>query len=262
MSDDHTSSADRVLPRSDEPPDFRRQARAYTRFRRDYSDALYDAVTAFAGEGAGRRALDLGCGTGFVTASLRRRGWDVVGADFSRPMLAEARAFLEPPARLVRSRAEALALAGASVDLVTCGTAFHWFAPRPTLGEIARVLAPGGTVALFWRYPAADAPTPPLIREVLLRFGCDIPDRQVFVHPPEPFLGSVLEPAPPLVLHQVQHYTVAEFHGYAATTEFLRRFAGEHHAAFLDALRDELERRFPDGIDEPSDEHLFLARRP
>jgi hypothetical protein len=64
------------------------------------------------------------------------------------------------------------------------------------------------------------------------------------------------------VLHQVLHYTAAEFHGYAATTEFLRRFAGEHHAAFLDTLRDELERRFPDGIDEPSDEHLFLARRP
>jgi hypothetical protein len=64
------------------------------------------------------------------------------------------------------------------------------------------------------------------------------------------------------VLQTTLRYTPAEFHGYAATTEFLRRFAGEHHAAFLDALRDELERRFPDGIEEPSEEHLFLARRP
>lgn len=262
MSEDHTSSADRVLPRSDEPPDFRRQARAYTQFRRDYSDALYDAVTEAAGAGGGRRALDLGCGTGFVTASLRRRGWNVVGADFSRPMLAEAQGFLTPPALLVRSRAEALALRDGSVDLVTSGTAFHWFAPRPTLDEIARVLAPGGVVALFWRYPAPDAPTPRLVREVLLRFERDIPARQVFVHAPEPFLGSALEPLPQLVLRNVLHYTPAEFHGYAATTEFLRRFAGEHHAAFLDALRDELERRFPDGIDEPSEEHLFLARKP
>lgn len=262
MSEDHLSSADRVLPRSDEPPDFRRQARAYTQFRRDYSDTLYDVITDFAGAGAGRHALDLGCGTGFVTASLRRRGWNVVGADFSQPMLAEARGFLGPPARLVRSRAEALALRDASVDLVTCGTAFHWFAPRPTLDEITRVLRPGGSVALFWRYPTADAPTPKLVREVLLRFARDIPDRQVFVHPPEPFAKSVLAPAPPRILRGVLHYTAAEFHGYAATTEFLRRFAGEHHAAFLDALRDELERRFPDGIAEPSEEHLFLARRP
>lgn len=262
MSEDHTSSADLVLPRSDEPPDFRRQARGYTRFRRDYSDALYDAIEEFAGAGAGRRALDLGCGTGFVTASLRARGWTVVGADFSQPMLAEARAFLAAPALLVRSRAEALALHDASVDLVSCGTAFHWFAPRPTLDEITRVLAPGGTVALFWRYPTVDAPTPKLIREVLGRFGPLIPDQQVFVHPPEPFLGSALVPAPPRLLQTTLRYTPAEFHGYAATTEFLRRFAGEHHAAFLDALRDELERRFPDGIDEPSEEHLFLARRP
>lgn len=262
MSEDHTSSADLVLPRSDEPPDFRRQARAYTQFRRDYSDALYDAITERAGAGAGRRALDLGCGTGFVTASLRRRGWDVVGADFSQPMLAEAQAFLAPRADLVRSRAEALALRDGSVDLVTCGTAFHWFAPRPTLDEIARVLAPGGTVALFWRYPAPDAETPRLVREVLLRFEREIPARQVFVHAPEPFLGSVLEPAPPRILQHVLRYTPSQFHGYAATTEFLRRFAGDHHAAFLDALRDELERRFPEGIDEPSEEHLFLARRP
>lgn len=262
MSEDHTSSADLVLPRSDEPPDFRRQARAYTRYRRDYSDALYDAIGAATGPASGRRALDLGCGTGFVSASLRGRGWRVVGSDFSQPMLAEARSFLAPTAELVRARAEALALRDGSVALVTCGTAFHWFAPRPALDEITRVLAPGGVVALFWRYPAPHAPTPKLIRDVLCRFGPEIPDRQVFVHPPEPFLRSALQPLPPRVLHGTLHYTPGEFHGYAATTEFLRRFAGEHHAAFLDALRDELERRFPGGIDEPSDEHLFLARRP
>jgi SAM-dependent methyltransferase len=262
MHDDHTSSADLALPRSDEPPDFRRQARSYGRYRRDYSSALYDAITDATGAGGGRRALDLGCGTGFVTASLRARGWLVSGADFSQPMLAEARSFLRSSAGLMRSRAEALPLRNGSVALVSCGTAFHWFAPRPTLDEIARSLAPGGTVALFWRYPAADAPTPALIREVLLRFGCNIPDRQVFIHPPEPFARSVLEPLPPRVLRNVLRYTPAEFHGYAATTEFLRRFAGEHHAAFLDALGEELERRFPEGIAEPSEEHLFLARRP
>jgi SAM-dependent methyltransferase len=262
MSDDHTSSADLVLPRSDEPPDFRRQARGYAQFRRNYADALYDAIDEFAGAADGRAALDLGGGTGFVTASLRARGWNVVGADFSQPMLAEAQAFLAPPALLMRSRAEALPLRDGSVSLVTCGTAFHWFAPRPTLDEITRVLAPGGSVALFWRYPAADAPTPKLIREVLARFGPLIPDQQVFVHPPEPFVNSALVAETPRILQTTLRYTPAEFHGYAASTEFLRRFAGEHHAVFLAALRDELERRYPDGIDEPSEEYLYLARRP
>jgi SAM-dependent methyltransferase len=262
MRDGNTSSADLILPRSDEPPDFRRQAPSYARFRRDYSASLYESIAARTGPPDGRRALDLGCGTGFVSARLRGVGWDVVGADFSAPMLSEARQLLGGDTALIRARAEALPLAAGSVALVTCGTAFHWFAPRPALDEITRALVPGGWVALFWRYPARDAATPRLVREVLERFGPRLPDVHIVVHAPEPFLGSILEPAPPRIIPTVLRYTAADYHGYAASTELLRRFAGEHHAAFLSELREELERRFPDGIEEPSEEHLFLARRP
>ncbi|MEW6268906.1 MAG: hypothetical protein AB1689_06365, partial [Thermodesulfobacteriota bacterium] len=146
--------------------------------------------------------------------------------------------------------------------LVTCGTAFHWFAPRPALDEMTRVLTPGGSVALFWRYPTRDAATPRIIRDVLARFGPRLPEERFVTHPPEPFLGSALEPAAPRVLPSTLRFTPEEFHGYVATTELLRRFAGPHHAAFLEALRDELEQRFPAGVEEPSEEHLFLARRP
>ena len=91
------------LPRDDEPFDFRRQAAVYARFRRDYTDAVYDAIDARAGRGAGRTALDLGCGTGFVTSSLARRGWRPIGVDLSAPMLGSARAAL-PDAALIRGR--------------------------------------------------------------------------------------------------------------------------------------------------------------
>lgn len=262
VSEGDTSSADLVLPRSDEPPDFRRQASGYARFRRDYSLALYDAIAESTGPAAGRRALDLGCGTGFVSARLRASGWRVVGGDFSAPMLAEARQYLGDGAALLRARAEALPLAAASVALVSCGTAFHWFAPRPALDEMARVLEPGGSVALFWRYPTRDAPTPRLVRDVMARFGRQLPEDQLHVHAPQPFAGSAFEPAPVRIVSCVLRYTPQEFHGYAASTELLRRFAGEQHAAFLAALREELEARFPGGIEEPSEEHLFLARRP
>jgi SAM-dependent methyltransferase len=250
------------MPRSDEPPDFRRQASTYGRFRRDYSRALYDAIAERTGAAGGRRALDLGCGTGFVSAALSRRGWRVVGGDFSAPMLGEARRFLGDSAALVRARAEALPLATDAVALITCGTAFHWFGPRATLQEMQRILAPGGWAALFWRYPTRDAVTPKLIREVLERFGPKLPDQHVLVHSPEPFLGSELRPEAPIVLPTTLQFTPAEFHGYAATVELLRRLAGEHHAEFLAGLRDELERRYPQGIEEKSEEYLFLARRP
>src|SRR4030095_7471330 len=86
------SMGDYVLPRHDEPFDFRHQAAIYGRFRRDYSDALYAALLDGADPGGGELAVDVGCGTGFVTASLRRRGWRAIGVDFSAPMLAQARA--------------------------------------------------------------------------------------------------------------------------------------------------------------------------
>jgi SAM-dependent methyltransferase len=46
--------------------------------------------------------------------------------------------------------AEATGLDAESVDLVTCGQAFHWFEPLGALSEFARVLRPGGRVALVW----------------------------------------------------------------------------------------------------------------
>src|SRR5436190_5276313 len=142
--------AELALPRDDEPFDFRRQAALYARFRRDYTDAVYDAIEARTGRGAGRAAVDLGCGTGFVTASLARRGWQPVGIDLSAPMLAAARRGL-PDAALVRGRGEVLPLRSEVACLVTVGTAFHWMAPAPTIAEVARVLGPGGWMAVFWR---------------------------------------------------------------------------------------------------------------
>src|SRR5262245_50599128 len=90
------------LPPSDEPFDFRHQARLYGRYRRDYSTALYEAIETRAGRGDGRPAVDVGCGTGFVTSTLRQRGWRAVGVDFSEPMLSEARRRPGEPLPLVR----------------------------------------------------------------------------------------------------------------------------------------------------------------
>jgi SAM-dependent methyltransferase len=46
--------------------------------------------------------------------------------------------------------AEALPLADASVDAVTVAQAFHWFDPVVALGEMRRVLRPGGALFLVW----------------------------------------------------------------------------------------------------------------
>ena len=253
-----------ALPPSDEPFDFRHQATIYARYRRDYSPALYGAIAARTGSAHGRLALDLGCGTGFVTTALRARGWRAVGIDFSLPMLAEARRLAGDRLALASARAEALPVGDGTTALVTSGTAFHWFPPAPTLAELERVLAPGGWAALFWRYDAPGQPYMRLVLDVLRGVGVRVPDtaQGIRVHPAEPFAGSHLAAEPPLTLVSELAFTAASFHGYVSTLEWIRRFAGPRHADFLAALRAELLARWPDGFHERNEEYLFLARKP
>ena len=252
-----------ALPPSDEPFDFRHQAAIYSRYRRDYSPALYDAIAERTGPAGGRCAVDLGCGTGFVSATLHGRGWWVVGVDFSAPMLAEAVHLAGERLAFVSARAEALPLRAGAAALVTCGTAFHWFAPAPTLAELERALVPGGWIALFWRYNTATEPYMGLVGDLLREMGVAVPSmfRGIKVHPETPFHGSALEPAAPLVLESELEFTPASYLGYVSTLEWVRRFAGPRHAELLARLGEELPRRWPDGFRERNEEYLFLARK-
>lgn len=49
--------------------------------------------------------------------------------------------------------ADAIPASDASIDVVTVAQAFHWFETRSALDELARVLRPGGWLALVWHEP-------------------------------------------------------------------------------------------------------------
>ncbi len=96
--------------------------------------------------------LDLGAGTGKLTQVLVARYARVIAVE----PLDELREFLEtrvPEADVRAGAAEAIPLMDASVDAVFAGQAFHWFANDTAVREIARVLRPGGVLALLWNTP-------------------------------------------------------------------------------------------------------------
>ncbi|HEY7008809.1 MAG TPA: class I SAM-dependent methyltransferase [Jatrophihabitantaceae bacterium] len=95
-----------------------------------------------------RAVLDLGAGTGKLTVVLSSLGLTVHAVDPDARMLDELRR-VAPTACARVGSAEAIPLPDANVDAVLVGHAFHWFGPA-ALDEIARVLRPGGTVALLW----------------------------------------------------------------------------------------------------------------
>jgi len=133
-------------------------ARAYAEHRPTYPAeaarwALEPAAAAPPGGGQGAAAtldvLDLGAGTGKLSAVVAGLGHRVTAVEPDVAMLGELRARC-PQVTAVQGGAEQIPLPDASVDAVVVGQAFHWFDQSRALPEIARVLRPGGVVAALW----------------------------------------------------------------------------------------------------------------
>ncbi|HSS66961.1 MAG TPA: class I SAM-dependent methyltransferase [Nocardioidaceae bacterium] len=117
----------------------------YARYRPDYPA---DAVSWLVGD-APATVLELGAGTGKLTRSICTLGHRVIATDPDEEMLAMLRDAV-PEATALASTAEEIPLRASSVDVVVAGQAFHWFDAERTWPEIARVLRPGGALALAW----------------------------------------------------------------------------------------------------------------
>lgn len=97
----------------------------------------------------GLRALDAGCGNGFQTALLERLGYRTHGVDVAPRLLAIARHRL-PSSALALASVQALPYRDASFDAIACCGSTLSFVDDAgaALGELARVLVPGGRLLL------------------------------------------------------------------------------------------------------------------
>jgi ubiquinone/menaquinone biosynthesis C-methylase UbiE len=114
----------------------------------------YAAAVAELGLRAGDRVLDAGCGTGRALPPLRAAvgaSGVVLGADLTPAMLREAvRAGRDRDGRLLLTDVAALPLRSESLDAVFgAGLISHLGSPAENLRELARVVRPGGVLALF-----------------------------------------------------------------------------------------------------------------
>jgi SAM-dependent methyltransferase len=162
-----------VKPETDGPPaerfsrgeragSFGRVAGEYERGRPGYPRAAIDWLL-------GERpleVLDVGAGTGKLTAALAGAGHRVIAVE----PLPEMRAILAaglPEVRTLAGSAEALPLPDACVDAVAVGSAFHWFDRARALGEIKRVLRGPGVLGLLGNSFDTSSPWAARVREIL-----------------------------------------------------------------------------------------------
>ncbi|WP_308257662.1 class I SAM-dependent methyltransferase [Pseudonocardia lacus] len=138
----------------------------YARFRPGYPRAAVEwALQPVLGASAPPRLLDVGAGTGKLTAAMLAFG-PVTAVEPDGGMLDELRARI-PEATAVSGSAEELPAEDSSVDAVLVGQAWHWFDHDRALAEAARVLRPGGVLAVLWNDDDLDIEWVQGYREVL-----------------------------------------------------------------------------------------------
>ncbi len=131
--------------------EFGRRADDYRRYRAGFPESIYPRLEAFGIGRPGQRVVDLGTGTGTLARGLARRGCSVTGIDVDARMLEQARALDAAMGVKVDYRqasAEQTGLDAGGFDVAVAGQCWHWLDRPAAAREVARVLRPGGLLAI------------------------------------------------------------------------------------------------------------------
>ena len=131
------------------------KAAAYERFFGVIAGRVVEPLLAAASVGVGTRVLDVATGPGWVAAQAAERGASVVGVDVAAAMIARARS-AHPQLDFRLADAHELPFADGSFDAVVGNFAImHLSRPERAVAQCARVLRPGGRLALTaWAHPS------------------------------------------------------------------------------------------------------------
>jgi SAM-dependent methyltransferase len=127
---------------------FSNRAEDYAKYRPSYPSEAIAIILEGLGTTGELLAADIGAGTGISSRLLAECGVRVLAIEPNAAMRQTSAP--HPLLKFHEGTAEATNLPDASVDLVTCFQAFHWFDPEPSLLEFRRILKLSGRLAVVW----------------------------------------------------------------------------------------------------------------
>jgi SAM-dependent methyltransferase len=124
----------------------------YVRFRPGYPKEILAMLKSECGLNAQSVIADIGSGTGKLTELFLANGNPVFGVEPNPDMREAGERWLKHFSMFtsIAATAEETALPNSSADFIVAGQAFHWFDRDRCRKEFARILRPGGWVALIW----------------------------------------------------------------------------------------------------------------
>jgi ubiquinone/menaquinone biosynthesis C-methylase UbiE len=139
---------------------FGNQAENYTKYRKPYTGELYQLLFSLVPQET-KQILDIACGTGKSTEPLVRDGIEIFGCDHDPLMIEEAKKQASQKSLNINytvADVEHLPFENEIFDVVTVGTAFHWFVNEKSMTEIKRMLKKDGLLFVFWTLTTKDIP--------------------------------------------------------------------------------------------------------
>jgi SAM-dependent methyltransferase len=231
-------------------------AEAYDRLMGVYSAQLASQLADVAGVHSGQRALDVGCGTGALTAELVvRLGPDAVAAvDPSASFVAASRE-RHPGVDVRQSAAEALPFPAASFDAALAQLVVHFMAdPVAGLREMARVTSRDGVVAAcVWDHAGGRSPLS-VFWQAARELDADAKDESGL---PGARAGHLAELSEAAGLHDVEESELVATVTYAGFEEWWEPFTagvgpvGAYARGLDDGQRGELRERCRRLLPEP-----------
>lgn len=187
-----------------------------------------------------RLAWDCGTGNGQAALALAERFDHVVATDASEQQIRHA--FPHPRIDYRIEPAEATSLETGSVDLITVGTAVHWFDFDRFYAEVRRVARPGGILAVWtYHFPAVE----PALLRCLERYyfetlaGC-WPEEIHYLEEHYRTLPFPFEEIDPPAFFMEADWTLDDLLAFMASWSGSRRYRERHNRDPLDEVRSEL----------------------
>ena len=206
-------------------------ADVYERGRPSYpADAIDWLIPPYA-----RRVADIGAGTGKLTRQLRERGLDVIAVEPSAGMREELHRAV-PRVPVLAGTGEQIPLADGTVDVVMVAQAWHWVDPERAVPEVARVLVPGGRLALLWNRRVEDEEWVADLSTIIGSRGTPGSDR----HFPE--FGPPFGPVEQRSVDWVYRLSRAEMIDWVASRSYVITLPDERRHDVLGQVRDLLDR--------------------